>query len=378
VAKPSNSSSVHAGRLLGGSTLFVVLAAACHPPPPMGSVRLDAGCQDVTSLDGRANVTTTVRWLGPDSPDDVRTLTAWCARVGPALIQPSGTMPFVGDVTRIAVVSWNVHLGRGDLVRLLADLWAGRLTDGEPVQHFVLLLQEVVRDEPLAAGRGRGGEGPPDGRGSEWDRPTYHDIAEWGGDLGLAVFYAPSMRNDPPPGGRNSDRGNAILSTLPLSDLRIVNLPFERQRRAALVATVQTSDATGGAPPVRVVALHLDVWPALLPSLTDPTRRFRQAAGLLESLDADSVPLLLGGDFNTASVRDPLITHLRKQFPESVLPASCRTRNRFCPDFIFQRLAPAWSARPYRILDDMYGSDHRPLVMVISRESVAPPSSAAR
>jgi endonuclease/exonuclease/phosphatase (EEP) superfamily protein YafD len=110
----------------------------------------------------------------------------------------------------------------------------------------------------------------------------------------------------------------------------------------------------------------------------DPTRRFRQVAGLLESAATDSLPVVIGGDFNTASVRDPLITNLRKQFPESVLPSSCRTKYRFCPDYIFQRLAPSWAATPYRILDDKYGSDHRPLVMLVRREAVAHSSDVAQ
>jgi endonuclease/exonuclease/phosphatase family metal-dependent hydrolase len=345
----------------------------------MGPVQLEAACQEVTTLDGPGEIKASVRWLGPASPDEVKTLSAWCAEVGPALVDAQGSKLPGEAVNRIAVISWNLHVGRGDLARLLVDLHSGRLTGGEPVRDFVLLLQEAVRVHPKAVSRSRGGEGGPNSRVGRPDRDGFHDIADWGRDLGLAVFYAPSMRNDPSPSGEGeTDRGNAILSTLPLADLKVINLPFERQRRAALVATVQAPDRTGAATTLRVVTVHLDVWPALVPSLVDPTRRFRQAAGLLEAAGGDSLPLLIGGDFNTASVRDPLITNLRKQFPEAVLPSSCRTKYRWCPDYIFQRLQPGWGAAPYRILDETYGSDHRPLVMVVNREAAAQTSSAAR
>jgi endonuclease/exonuclease/phosphatase family metal-dependent hydrolase len=337
----------------------------------MGPVRLEASCQGVATLQGVADAGASVQWLGPASPDEVHTLTAWCAEVGPALVDAQGRRPAENAVSELAIVSWNVHAGRGDLARLLDDLQSGRLTGGEPVRDFVLLLQEAVRVHPYVMSRSRGGDGVTDDH-------AFRDIAAWGRELGLAVFYAPSMRNDQsPPPEAEADRGNAILSTLPLSELHVVNLPFERQRRAAVVATVEVPDGPGSRAALRVASVHLDVWPALLPSLLDPTRRFRQAAGLLEAAAADTLPLLMAGDFNTASVGDPLITSLRRRFPESVLPASCKTRYRFCPDFIFQRLAPSWEAAPYRILDDKYGSDHRPLVMLVTRMAT-PLSEVAR
>ncbi len=372
MARRSSSSFVRAVKVPLLAGLAVALAGGCHPPPPMGPVRLEASCQDVTTLQGPADVETPVRWLGPAAPDDVNSLTAWCAEVGPALVDARGRRLAGDAVSRLAVISWNTHVGRGDVGRLLDDLQSGRLTGGEPIHDFVLLLQEAVRVHPQVMSRSRGGEGVTDDH-------AFRDIADWGRELGLAVFYAPSMRNDqPPPAGAEADRGNAILSTLPLSELQVINLPFERQRRAALLATVQVPDGPAGPAALRVASVHLDVWPALLPSLVDPTRRFRQAAGLLEAAAADSFPVLIAGDFNTASARDPLITSLRKQFPESALPPSCKTKYLFCTDYIFQRLAPSWVATPYRILEDKYGSDHRPLVMVVTRAAVARQRDVAR
>ncbi|MEN3339278.1 MAG: hypothetical protein V7647_2954, partial [Acidobacteriota bacterium] len=70
----------------------------------------------------------------------------------------------------------------------------------------------------------------------------YEQIEPVAAALGLSLYYVPSMRN----GGAapHEDRGNAILSSLPLTDLAAYELPFERQRRVALGATIAgiTSD----------------------------------------------------------------------------------------------------------------------------------------
>ena len=64
------------------------------------------------------------------------------------------------------------------------------------------------------------------------------DIVEAAGRLGLSLVYVPSMRNG---SDTDEDRGNAILSTEPLSDVAAVELPFERQRRVAIDAAVSVT-----------------------------------------------------------------------------------------------------------------------------------------
>ena len=68
--------------------------------------------------------------------------------------------------------------------------------------------------------------------------------------------YVPSMRN----GGLTSkqDRGNAILSSLPLDELSAIELPFERQRRVAIAATVAGHTRAGTPWSLRVASVHLD------------------------------------------------------------------------------------------------------------------------
>ncbi len=90
----------------------------------------------------------------------------------------------------------------------------------------------------------------------------YEQIEPIATALGLSLFYVPSMRN----GGANSreDRGNAILSNLPLTDLAAYELPFERQRRVALAATIAgtTTDWNALAPAHRQRASRQHLQPA--------------------------------------------------------------------------------------------------------------------
>src|SRR5262245_62042832 len=133
--------------------LFCISIAGCvHRPPSMvpalaGSCRSDA-----------------VRWFAPEDRHHRARLDAWCAGVGTPVIQPlpSGTDRTHLDVLReIVFVSWNVHVGNGDIRAFVRDLRAGHFTSGRAVRHFVLLLQEAVRNggvppyDPDASGANR-------------------------------------------------------------------------------------------------------------------------------------------------------------------------------------------------------------------------------
>ena len=51
----------------------------------------------------------------------------------------------------ITFVSWNVHVGNGDVRAFVADLRAGVHTDGRKIDHYVLMLQEAVRTDGVPA-----------------------------------------------------------------------------------------------------------------------------------------------------------------------------------------------------------------------------------
>src|SRR4051812_39729564 len=62
---------------------------------------------------------------------------AGCTYRRPVLAPPPETRAV------LAVVTWNVHSGRGDLPRFIDDLTQGRLT-GFPVRDYAILLQETI------------------------------------------------------------------------------------------------------------------------------------------------------------------------------------------------------------------------------------------
>ena len=115
--------------------------------------------------------------------------------------------------------------------------------------------------------------------------------------LKLAAFYVPSMRNGEP-GVTTEDRGNAILSTLPLSDLTAIELPLERQRRVALGATVTVTPPGGArdAASSRLHALHEHGDAPLVGAVGVGADAAGARAGA-SVLPADG-PLIVGGDFN--------------------------------------------------------------------------------
>ena len=53
----------------------------------------------------------------------------------------------------VVFVSWNVHVGSGDIRSFVNDLRAGVHTDGRRFPHYVLLLQEAVRTGDVPAFR---------------------------------------------------------------------------------------------------------------------------------------------------------------------------------------------------------------------------------
>src|SRR5690348_14058434 len=107
-----------------------------------------------------------------------------------------------------------MHGGRGDLRRLIADLEAGRLTSAAP-RDYVLLLQEFVNREDVPGSTTRT----------------------------LTLFTSPVR----------SATGNAIVSTVPLADSRTIDLPRERQPRAAVAASIRI-----GGEALFIVSTHLE------------------------------------------------------------------------------------------------------------------------
>jgi endonuclease/exonuclease/phosphatase family metal-dependent hydrolase len=341
-----------------GATLLLASGCAAHVAMrPLPSL---AACRQPLQAPG-SEAPIRIDWILPAPEADRLALDDWCRTVGPAVVAGA---PGGEDATdRLAVVTWNMHVGGGDLSRLVTHLREGRLSGGRPVRHFVVLVQEALRAGPsvpalvpaVAPVPGRIAPRPPAGRRS-------HDIVAEAGALELWLYYAPSMRN-----GRSKaeDRGNAILSTLPLSDFEAIELPFEGQRRVAVAATVAGRRADGSPWRLRVTSAHLDSrsGPRRLWWLFAPAGRSRQARGLIEALPADT-PAVLGGDLNTwLGVSEHSYQQLLDVFTDTPVTPGLPTLRGIGLrlDHLFFRLPESWKAS-YARLGDAYGSDHYPLV----------------
>jgi endonuclease/exonuclease/phosphatase family metal-dependent hydrolase len=185
----------------------------------------------------------------------------------------------------LAILSWNVWIGRGRLGELITKVRDGAFAALEVERDLplVVLVQEALRSDESVPARSNGlaaREVLSAAGGRE-------DVVEVARRLGLYLRYIPSMRNT---GGR-SDRGNAILSTLPLSDARGVELPLILQRRVALTASV-----TVGARRLGLISAHLEPRGPVGHKWLGAAGRAQQIRHLLERLEDDSV--ILGADLN--------------------------------------------------------------------------------
>lgn len=322
-----------------------------------------------------------VRWVEPEARRDRDALSRWCDTIGPILIQPLAVQPPAAPIDRLAIVTWNVHVGSGDIADLVARLRRGEFTGGAPVEQFVLLLQEAYRRDPAVPSRvPRGFPAPSRIAASAGRAPDIGNVAK---ALGVSVFYVPAMRNGIAAIDAE-DRGNAILSTLDLHDLVVVELPMERQRRTAAVAVVQGHASDGSAWKLRLANVHLDTALAITRGGPFAARR-RQAHALIDALRTpEELPTVLAGDFNTWwGATEPALNILRSAFPQTPRTANVKTWSgplgiHAQLDYMFIR-GPLEGAQLQR-LSSRFGSDHYPLLGLVNvgvRTADAPPQPVA-
>ena len=340
---------------------FVAVACACAGGRVVGVP--DAGaqrCRGPVDFAGQA-VDRAIVWHSSGDVETDQVTPLWCATVGPPI---AGETAHDGHnaIDEIVVVSWNVQVGGGDLTAFVNDLRAGGLTGGTPARAFVLLLQEVFRSGPLVP--------PPPEHGPVPDRieertPAGHreDIVRSARALGLSLLYVPSMRNGGDTGDRAEDRGNAIVSTLPLGELTAIELPLGRGRRVAVAASVTGLSSSAGTWRLRVASGHLDTGTGAGRLWIGSERlRERQAERLAAAL-AGTDAAVLGADLNTwaAGTGEPAYQVLRRTFPATLRPDAGTAPFALTLDHLFLRLPPPWIGETRTLRDD-FGSDHRPLI----------------
>jgi endonuclease/exonuclease/phosphatase family metal-dependent hydrolase len=289
-----------------------------------------------------------VGWAGPDFDEDRARLSAWCQAVGPVVVNDADPSPVEISRAGLTVVSWNQHEDYGDLERLLNSYI--RKT---PV---IVLLQEVARMSdgvPL--------EAPAIVRVPRRINPEgqmKQDIEAIAEKFHLSLAYLPSMPN----GLRTrEDRGCAILSTLPLSNVMGIELPWVAQRRVAVMATV-TALRNGEPWFLRVMSVHLD----------NRSGRTGQAAAVAAFLarpeSSAGLPTVIGGDLNTLyGIQDQAVTEFDRIAP---LVHECGSQATFRFRYWFGlRLDHLFTTLPLQdragcvVEPERFGSDHHPIVL---------------
>jgi endonuclease/exonuclease/phosphatase family metal-dependent hydrolase len=269
--------------------------------------------------------------------------------------------------SRLAVVSWNVWMGRGRLLELVERLRAGSL--GVPGDLSpVLLIQEATRQDDTIPARSNGYAAR---ELVTRLRPT-QDVVEVARSLRWNLRYVPSMRSGP----QRSDRGNAILTPLALGPAEAVELPFALQRRVAVGAT-----ATVAGHPLRLLSAHLDPRGPVGYKWLGAAARGNQMAHLLAGLEDPTV--VLGADLNLGRGRGERAWRLLLEhgFEHGVPPALPTWRHtyhalpRLVIDYVLVRnRAGAIRSTVVRRVDEdpadrgpnVFGSDHHPLIAVVA------------
>jgi endonuclease/exonuclease/phosphatase family metal-dependent hydrolase len=307
--------------------------------------------------------------LIPHQDNERLQLEEWRRNVGspvaldlaPAEAAEGGAAP-----SSLVVLSWNVWIGRGRLGEVVS-----RVRDGAFAGHgadrdvpLVVLIQEAYRSDssipPVTGGRS--------GRVLLAQLGAQEDVVETAQTLGLNLRYAPSMRN----GVLSSDRGNAILSTLPLEDARAVELPLVLQRRVAVSAAITLAGHR-----LRLVSAHLDPRGPPGYQWLGAAGRALQARHLVASVPDETA--ILGADLNLGRGRYERAWRLLREagFTLGVPPSTPHWRHTFhtLPRLVLDYLLvrdQAGSIRHARVhrLDEhprdrgprVFGSDHHPLL----------------
>jgi endonuclease/exonuclease/phosphatase family metal-dependent hydrolase len=266
----------------------------------------------------------------------------------------------------LLVLSWNVWIGRGRLHEVITSIREGRFRSqgADPDLPLIVLAQEALRSDasvPATASRQAG-------RLSVAQLGSQADVVETARNLNLSLRYAPSMRN----GDSRSDRGNAILSSVPLDDAQAIELPLVLQRRVAVSAAIRLRDLS-----LRVVSAHLDPRGPPGHQWLGAAGRELQARHLLRSLTDDTV--ILGADLNLGRGRYERAWRLLTEagFTFGVPPAAPSWRHTFhaLPRLVLDYLLirdPGRAVRRAAVhrLDEhpldrgprVFGSDHHPLL----------------
>jgi len=235
--------------------------------------------------------------------------------------------PPLGQPT-VAIVTWNVHAGVGNLPKLVDDLTQGRIT-GTPIRNYVILLQESIKG-------------------------NQYDVVAFARERQLFAYFADVRESD------RGTSGNAILTTERPLEARTIVLPRIRRMRKAVAARFEIEGQS-----MFIVNAHLEnrlSW--LKGGVFADTARGVQTRALLGALP--SGPGIVGGDLNTILGQDePTVRMLTARFADTPMERSVPTfHDRLVLDHLFFDLPDGWVASR-QVIANRYDSDHHPVLGLV-------------
>ena len=249
------------------------------------------------------------------------------------LISPALTSAQQSDTLR--VLCYNIHYGQGtdgkyDIPRLAKVI--------QQTKPDLVALQEVDVHVERSS--------------------RVHEAQKLAKLTGLAVRFGPTQHYQ---GGLF---GNAVLTHLPILDVKIQPLPYTESTpelttypRGAIVVTVRGP----GDKPLRFISTHFQH--------NLPTDRVAEAKAINQhfALD-DGIPTILAGDMNATPEAEP-IQILLKQWTNAIdkdaTPTAPSTKPRSRIDYIFYRPASRFELVESKVIAEPLVSDHRPVLAVL-------------
>jgi len=177
-------------RRAGALAICSLLAlASCARIPATTDDRSDGAsslaCRQVVPPDA------IVRWVEPEGRQDRDSLARWCDTIGPVLLQPLASQAAVPASNRLAVLTWNVHVGSGNVIDLVR-----RLAVHYPDAQIAGILNRQTRSTatglPFTAGRVQSLR-------HHWNIPCHQNDGATTGDQPLTIVDAAAELKLPPP-----------------------------------------------------------------------------------------------------------------------------------------------------------------------------------